>query len=63
MALPIGILAGIYLAEFGRNRFGDAARFAADVLAGVPSIVFAIIVFSIFYELDQIHVIQGRTGS
>jgi phosphate transport system permease protein len=59
MALPIGILAGIYLAEFGRNRFGDAARFAADVLAGVPSIVFAIIVFSIFYELDQMNVIKA----
>jgi phosphate transport system permease protein len=59
IALPIGILAGIYLSEYGHNRFGDAARFAADVLAGVPSIVFGIIVFSVFFELDQAGVIRA----
>jgi len=58
IALPIGILAGIYLAEFGRNRFGDVARFLADVLSGVPSIVFGIVVFSVFYILDTDHVIR-----
>jgi len=45
--LPIGILGGIYLAEFGGNRFGAAIRFAADVLAGVPSIVIGILVWVI----------------
>ena len=39
MGVPIGIGAGIYLAEYGRNRFGDLIRFTADVLNGVPSIV------------------------
>jgi phosphate transport system permease protein len=58
IALPIGILAGIYLAEYGHNRFGDVARFSADVLAGVPSIVIAIVVFSVFYELDESRVIE-----
>ena len=29
--VPLGIGAGIYLAEFGRNRLGDAIRFTADV--------------------------------
>ncbi|MHB1512398.1 MAG: phosphate ABC transporter permease PstA [Acidiferrobacter sp.] len=38
-AAPVGILAGIYLSEFGRGRFGRAVRFLDDVLAGVPSIV------------------------
>jgi len=37
MGVPLGIGAGIYLAEYGRNRFGDAIRFTADVLNGVPS--------------------------
>ena len=59
IAIPLGILTGIYLAEFGRNRFGDVSRFAADVLAGVPSIVFAIVVFSLLFELDEMHIIHS----
>jgi phosphate transport system permease protein len=59
IAIPIGILAGIYLAEYGRNRFGDVARFSADVLAGVPSIVVAVVVFSVFYDLDESHYIRS----
>lgn len=47
LGLPIGILGGIYLAEFGNNRFGWSVRFAADVLAGVPSIVVGILVWAI----------------
>jgi phosphate transport system permease protein len=37
--VPIGVGAGIYLAEFGNGRFGSIVRFTADVLTGVPSIV------------------------
>lgn len=44
IGLPIGVGAGVYLAEFGRNRFGSAVRFIADVLTGVPSIVVGIFV-------------------
>lgn len=43
IGLPIGILSGIYLAEFGRNRFGDIVRFVTDVVAGLPSIVAGIV--------------------
>ena len=40
IGVPIGIAAGIYLAEFGRGgRLANAVRFTADVLNGVPSIV------------------------
>lgn len=46
-ALPIGLGAGIYLSEFGRNRFGDVVRFLADVLAGVPSIVMGIFAYMV----------------
>jgi phosphate transport system permease protein len=45
--VPLGIGAGIYLAEFGRNRLGDTIRFTADVLNGVPSIVIGIVAYSI----------------
>jgi phosphate transport system permease protein len=38
---------GIYLAEYGRNLFGDVVRFTSDVLNGVPSIVIGIAVYSL----------------
>lgn len=37
--MPVGVGAAIYLLEFGRGRYGAMARFLADVLTGVPSIV------------------------
>jgi phosphate transport system permease protein len=47
MGVPIGIGGGIYLAEYGRNRFGNLVRFTADVLNGVPSIVVGIVAYGI----------------
>src|ERR1700759_2523330 len=46
IGIPLGIGSGIYLAEYGRNRFGDLVRFTADVLNGVPSIVIGIAAYS-----------------
>jgi phosphate transport system permease protein len=39
IGVPLGIGAGIFLAEYGRNKFGNLVRFTADVLNGVPSVV------------------------
>ncbi len=47
IGVPLGIGSGIYLAEYGRKRFGDALRFTADVLNGVPSIVIGIVVYGL----------------
>src|ERR1700722_7182678 len=47
IGVPLGVGAGIYLAEFGQNRLGKVIRFTADVLNGVPSIVIGIVAFSI----------------
>src|SRR5437667_4944577 len=47
LGVPFGIGAGIYLAEYGRNRFGDIIRFTSDVLNGVPSIVIGIVAYSV----------------
>jgi phosphate transport system permease protein len=48
MGIPIGIAAGVYLAEFGRGRaLATAVRFTADVLNGVPSIVMGISIYSL----------------
>jgi len=47
LGLPTGILAGVYLAEFGNSRLGWNIRFAADVLNGVPSIVIGIFAYTL----------------
>jgi phosphate transport system permease protein len=47
LGVPLGIGAGIYLSEYGRNRFGDSIRFISDVLNGVPSIVIGIVAYGI----------------
>src|ERR1700683_1802743 len=39
IGVPLGVFGGIYLAEYGSDRANDWIRFAADVLNGVPSIV------------------------
>jgi phosphate transport system permease protein len=43
--LPISVLAGIYLAEYGDNAFGKAVRFLTDVLSGIPSIVVGVVAY------------------
>ena len=47
LAIPIGIMSGIYAAEYQGTRFASATRFAADTLNGVPSIVIGVFVYSI----------------
>jgi phosphate transport system permease protein len=43
--VPIGILSGVYIVESGATRLGTAARFAADTLNGVPSIVIGLFAY------------------
>jgi phosphate transport system permease protein len=45
--IPIGILSGIYLSEFGDNSYGRAIRFFNDVYAQLPSIVVGILGYSL----------------
>ncbi|MHB1021192.1 MAG: phosphate ABC transporter permease PstA [Acidobacteriaceae bacterium] len=48
MGIPVGIAAGVYLAEYGRGKMlANLARFVADVLNGVPSIVVGIAVYAL----------------
>jgi phosphate transport system permease protein len=47
LGVPTGIGAGVYLAEYGRNRYGDLVRFVSDVLNGVPSIVIGIVAYAL----------------
>jgi phosphate transport system permease protein len=47
IGLPIGIAAGVYLAEYGQTWFGRTVRFVADTMTGVPSIIVGIFVFAV----------------
>jgi phosphate transport system permease protein len=47
IGIPIGLLAGVYLSEYGENWFGRAVRFTADVLQGIPSIIMGLFVLSV----------------
>lgn len=47
VGVPVGIGAGIYLAEYGRNRLGNLIRFTSDVLNGVPSIIIGIVAYGL----------------
>ena len=48
VSTPIGILAGIYLAEFGtRSRFAAATRFVTDIMLSAPSIVIGLFVYAL----------------
>jgi phosphate transport system permease protein len=46
-AVPIGLLSGIYAAEYAGTRIAAATRFAADTLNGVPSIVIGVFIYSV----------------
>jgi phosphate transport system permease protein len=46
---PVGILAGIYLAEYGeRNKFAQVTRFVTDIMLSAPSIVIGLFVYAIY---------------
>lgn len=48
IGVPTGVLAGVYLAEFGKHtRLGAAVRFTVNMLMGIPSIIIGLFVYSI----------------
>jgi phosphate transport system permease protein len=48
MSVPVGLLSGIYLAEFGQDsRVADNSRFAANVLMGMPSIIIGVFAYTL----------------
>jgi phosphate transport system permease protein len=47
IAVPIGIAAGVYLAEHGRGRLAFSVRYITDVLSGVPSIVVGVVAYGL----------------
>lgn len=61
MAIPIGILGGIYLAEYGQTRWAGWVRLASDVLVGTPSIAVGLFIYAIL--VAPLHHFSGFSGS
>ena len=61
IAIPIGILAGIYLAENGKSRLAYWCRLCVDILQGVPSIVIGIVAY--FWLVKPLGGFSALSGS
>ncbi|WP_024800743.1 phosphate ABC transporter permease PstA [Nocardia sp. BMG51109] len=48
LAVPLGIMAAVYLVEYGRGLLARVTTFMVDILAGVPSIVAALFIFALW---------------
>jgi len=47
IAVPIGVISGVYMSEYAGTRFAALVRFAADTLNGVPSIVIGLFAYAV----------------
>ncbi len=61
IGVPIGVGAGLYLAEYGAGRLGFIVRFVADVLNGTPSIVIGIVAWT--FIVRPTHGFSALAGS
>ncbi|ABM15861.1 MULTISPECIES: phosphate ABC transporter permease PstA [Mycolicibacterium] len=48
LSVPLGVMAAVYLVEYGQGRFAKVTTFMVDILAGVPSIVAALFIFALW---------------
>jgi phosphate transport system permease protein len=46
-AVPVGVATGVYLAEYGRDRFASVVRYTADIMSGVPSIIVGVATYGL----------------
>ncbi len=63
IAIPLGILTGIYLAEYGRGSIVRGVRFLADVMTGLPSIIMGMFIYSTFLIVSTGRVFSVLSGS
>jgi phosphate transport system permease protein len=62
LAVPLGVLAAIYLVEYGRGRFAQTIRFFVDVMTGIPSIVAGLFVLAFWVLVVTPWFNNGRPG-
>jgi len=62
IAVPVGLLGGVFLAEYGRNRFARAVSLLTDVMTGVPTIILGVFVFTVWLYLVPDHPLSALAG-
>ncbi len=62
IGVPIGVFGGVYLAEYGSSRLNRWIRFAADVLNGVPSIIWGMVVYALALSVSPSHAYSAWSG-
>ena len=61
MSIPLGIISGIQLVEYGTGRVGDAVRLACDVMVGIPSIAIGLFIYALL--VAPLHHFSGLSGA
>lgn len=61
IAIPVGVLGGVYLAEYGHGRLAGWVRLASDVLVGTPSIAIGLFAYAFF--VLPFHHFSGYSGA
>jgi phosphate transport system permease protein len=63
MAIPIGVISGVYMSEYAGTRFAGIVRFAADTLNGVPSIAIGVFAYAVaVLPFKQFSALAGGTA-
>ena len=62
IGVPIGVFGGVYLSEYGSSRLNRWIRFAADVLNGVPSIIWGMVVYALALSVSPAHTYSAWSG-
>jgi len=61
IAIPVGVLAGVHLAEYGKARWAYCVRLASDVLVGAPSIAIGLVAYAVL--VAPFHHFSGLSGA
>jgi len=62
VGLPLGILTGIYISEYGNNRFGSTVRFFNDILSNFPSIVIGLFAYALVVTVVGFSLLSGAVA-
>jgi len=62
IAVPVGLLAGIFLSEYGRNPLARLLSLLADVMTGVPTIILGLFMFTVFVYFDHAAALSALDG-
>ncbi len=63
LSVPVGVLAGIYLSEYGKNPLGRGISFFTDVMTGAPSIVVGLFSYAVFLYFFRAIVFSAIDGA